>query len=154
MVFKKLKITINMKKKFRFMLKKILFGFLIIMFLNPSTLQAANYPFDYLLCDSLKNANYNFGIENRKNKLIIHKLKNNNIKKSTVYLSKDNKINLSEKNFFDNNIYLSLGSKKFFDAKTNEFLGGCFVVSNQTNLHCKLKSYYNVFNKKLPLECD
>ena len=100
MVFKKLKITINMKKKFRFMLKKILFGFLIIMFLNPSTLQAANYPFDYLLCDSLKNANYNFGIENRKNKLIIHKLKNNNIKKSTVYLSKDNKINLSEKNIF------------------------------------------------------
>ena len=60
MVIKKLKITINMKKKFHFMLKKILFGFLIIMFLNPSTLQAANYPFDYLLCDSLKNANYNF----------------------------------------------------------------------------------------------
>ena len=38
--------------------------------------------FTYLLCDSLKNANYNFGIKNSKKNFIIYKLKDQSFKKT------------------------------------------------------------------------
>ena len=42
------------------------------------------YDFNYLLCDSLKNANYNFGIKNSKKNLVIYKLKNQSFKKTKI----------------------------------------------------------------------
>lgn len=135
-------------------MKKKLILIIIQFILSQNLLEASEYNFNYLLCDSLKDANNNFGIENKKNKLIVHRLDNRNIKKSFVNKIENNKIYLNNKNYFKKNIYLNLNTKEFFDLINNEFLGGCFLVKNEKILHCKLQSYYNVFNKKLPLVCD
>ena len=39
-------------------------------------------------------------------------------------------------------------------SENDLFLGGCFVVKNEGILKCKLQSYHNVFNGKLPLACN
>ena len=111
--------------------------------------------FTYLLCDSLKNANFNFGIKNLKKKLFIYKLDNQSFKKTSVNKDKENfVINLDETNNFQKPIYLNLLTNHFYLSENNMFLGGCFVVKNEGILKCKLQSYYNVFNGKLPLACN
>ncbi len=113
------------------------------------------YNFDYLLCDSLKNANYNFGIKNLKKKLVIYKLNNKSFKKTK--LRKDKKsfiINLDKSNHFQKPIYLNFLDNHFYLSDNDMFLGGCFAVQNEEILKCKLQSYYNVFVKKLPLTCN
>ena len=113
------------------------------------------YNFDYLLCDSLKNANYNFGIKNLKKKLLIYKLENQSFKKTSVNKDKKNfVINLGETNHFQKPLYLNLIDNHFYLSENDMFLGGCFVVKNEGILKCKLKSYYNVFKNKLPLSCN
>ena len=126
----------------------------IICFFNNLSFAANSYKFNFLVCDSLKNANYNFGVENKKKYLLIYKLKNDFFKKSKVKLDKKNYIiNLKKDNYFENNIYLDLTKKQFYFLKNNEFLGGCFIVKSKRTMNCKLKSYYNVFKGKLPLNC-
>ena len=113
------------------------------------------YNFNYLLCDSLKNANYNFGIKNLKKKLVIYKLNNRSFKKTKI--KKDKKsfiINLDKSNHFQKPIYLNFLSNHFYLSENDMFLGGCFAVKNEEILKCKLKSYYNVFINKLPLACN
>ena len=57
--------------------------------------------FTYLLCDSLKNANYNFGIKNSKKNFIIYKLKGQSFKKTKKKKNIDNFIvNLDKLNHF------------------------------------------------------
>ena len=46
------------------------------------------------------------------------------------------------------------GEGTFYLSENDMFLGGCFVVKNEGILKCKLQSYYNVFNGKLPLACN
>ena len=113
------------------------------------------YNFNYLLCDSLKNANYNFGIKNSKKNLVIYKLKNQSFKKTKI--KKDIKsfvVNLDESNHFQKPIYLNFISNHFYLSNDSMFLGGCFKVKNERILKCKLKSYHNVFTNKLPLACN
>ena len=111
--------------------------------------------FTYLLCDSLKNANYNFGIKNSKKNFIIYKLKDQSFKKTKKKKNIDNFIvNLDKLNHFQKPIYLNFLSNHFYLSENDMFLGGCFVVKNEGILKCKLQSYYNVFNGKLPLACN
>ena len=67
-------------------MKNFLIFIYIVIFLNFSLKSIANnneiYGFNIMLCDSLKNANYNFGIEKiNKSKLLIYKFQNNKLKK-------------------------------------------------------------------------
>ena len=111
--------------------------------------------FTYLLCDSLKNANYNFGIKNSKKNFIIYKLKDQSFKKTKKKKNIDNFIvNLDKLNHFQKPIYLNFLSNHFYLSENDMFLGGCFKVKNESILKCKLKSYYNVFTNKLPLTCN
>ncbi len=113
------------------------------------------YKFNFLLCDSLKNANYNFGIKNSKKKLIVYKLENQSFKKTKIKKNKKNFIlNLDKSNHFQKPLYLNLLSNHFYLGENDMFLGGCFVVKNENILKCRLKSYYNVFTNKLPLTCN
>ena len=113
------------------------------------------YNFDYLLCDSLKNANYNFGIKNSKKKLVIYKLEGQSFKKTKIKKDINNCIvNLDELNHFQKPVYLNFLSNHFYLSGNDMFLGGCFKVKNERILKCKLKSYYNVFTNKLPLTCN
>ena len=90
----------------------------IICFFNNLSFAANSYKFNFLVCDSLKNANYNFGIENKKKYLLIYKLKNDFFKKSKVKLDKKNYIiNLKKDNYFEDNIYLDLTKKQFYFLK-------------------------------------
>ena len=111
--------------------------------------------FTYLLCDSLKNANYNFGIKNSKKNFIIYKLKDQSFKETKKKKNIDNFIvNLDKLNHFQKPIYLNFLSNHFYLSENDMFLGGCFKVKNESILKCKLKSYYNVFANKLPLVCN
>ena len=113
------------------------------------------YNFDYLLCDSLKNANYNFGIKNSEKNLVIYKLKNQSFKRIKIKKEKENFVlNLNKSNHFQKPIYLNLLSNHFYLSENDMFLGGCFKVKTERILKCKLKSYYNVFTNKLPLTCN
>ena len=113
------------------------------------------YDFNYLLCDSLKDANYNFGITNLKKKIVIYKLHDQSFKKTKIKKNKKNFIvNLDESNHFQKPIYLNFLSNHFYLSENDMFLGGCFEVKNERILKCKLQSYYNVFNGKLPLACN
>ena len=113
------------------------------------------YNFDYLLCDSLKNANYNFGIKNSKKNLVIYKLKGQSFKKTKKKKDTNNFIvNLDKLNHFQKPIYLNFLSNHFYLSENDMFLGGCFKVKTERILKCKLKSYYNVFTNKLPLACN
>ena len=113
------------------------------------------YNFNYLLCDSLKNANYSFGIKNSKKNFIIYKLKNQSFKKTKVKKDKKNFIiNLDKSNHFQKPIYLNYLSNHFYLSENDKFLGGSFKVKNEGILKCKLQSYYNVFTNKLPLACN
>ena len=111
--------------------------------------------FNFLLCDSLKNANYNFGIKNSKKKLIIYKLDNQSFKKTKIKKDRKNFIlNLDKSNHFQKPIYLNFLSNHFYLSENDMFMGGCFAVQNENILRCKLESYYNVFINKLPLDCN
>ena len=113
------------------------------------------YNFRFLLCDSLKNAEYNFGLENRKKNLIVYKLDSKNFKKTRIELNNKNPIiYLNKTNYIPKKIYLNLLNRQFYISENDEFLGGCFGVKSQKILKCKLQSYYNVFKKKLPLSCN
>tara|TARA_Y100000996_G_C22419975_1_gene600993 strand:- start:191 stop:610 length:420 start_codon:yes stop_codon:yes gene_type:complete len=113
------------------------------------------YNFRFLLCDSLKNAEYNFGLENRKKNLIVYKLDSKNFKKTRIELNNKNPIiYLNKTNYIPKKIYLNLLNRQFYISENDEFLGGCFDVKSQKILKCKLQSYYNVFKKKLPLSCN
>ena len=134
---------------------KLLFIVLLQLIFTQNTYANNLYKFDYLLCDSLKNANYNFGIKNLKKKLVIYKLKNQSFEKTKLKKNKKNFIvNLNESNHFQKPIYLNLIDNHFYLSENDIFLGGCFVVKNEGILKCKLQSYYNVFNGKLPLACN
>lgn len=113
------------------------------------------YKFDFLLCDSLKNANYNFGLKNSKKKLVVYKLDNKSFKKTKIKKNRKNLIiNLDKSNHFQKPIYLNFLSNHFYLSENDMFLGGCFEVKNERILKCKLQSYYNVFTNKLPLTCN
>ena len=113
------------------------------------------YKFNFLLCDSLKNANYNFGLKNSKKKLVVYKLNNKSFKKTKIKKNRKNFIiNLDRSNHFQKPIYLNFLGNHFYLSENDMFLGGCFVVKNEGILKCKLQSYYNVFNGKLPLACN
>ena len=113
------------------------------------------YNFNYLLCDSLKNANYNFGIKNLKKNFVIYKLQGQSFKKTKIKKDKKNFIiNLDKSNHFQKPIYLDFLSNHFYLIENDMFLGGCFKVKTERTLKCKLKSYYNVFTNKLPLACN
>jgi hypothetical protein len=113
------------------------------------------YKFNFLLCDSLKNANYNFGIKNSKKKLIVYKLDNQSFKKTKIKKDRKNFIlNLDKSNHFQKPIYLNFLSNHFYLSENDMFMGGCFVVKNENILKCKLKNYYRVFINKLPLACN
>ena len=139
-----------MKTNFR-----LLFILLLQLIFTQNTYANNLFKFDYLLCDSLKNANYNFGIKNSKKKLIIYKLDNQSFKMTEIKKNKKNFIlNLDKSNYLKENLYLNLLSKHFYLSENDTFLGGCFTVKNESILKCKLKSYYNVFKNKLPLSCN
>ena len=113
------------------------------------------YKFNFLLCDSLKNANYNFGLKNSKKKLVVYKLDNKSFKKTMIKKNRKNFIiNLDKSNHFQKPIYLNFLSNHFYLSENDMFLGGCFEVKNERILKCKLQSYYNVFINKLPLNCN
>ncbi len=113
------------------------------------------YKFNFLLCDSLKNANYNFGLKNSKKKLVVYKLDNKSFKKTMIKKNRKNFIiNLDKSNHFQKPIYLNFLSNHFYLNENDMFLGGCFEVKNERILKCKLQSYYNVFINKLPLNCN
>ena len=63
-------------------------------------------------------------------------------------------VNLDKLNHFQKPIYLNFLSNHFYLSENDMFLGGCFVVKNEGILKCKLQSYCNVFNGKLPLACN
>jgi hypothetical protein len=133
--------------------------FLIIIFIQLIFCQKSYsdnfYNFNYLLCDSLKNANYNFGIKNSKKNLVIYKLKGQSFKKTKIKKDANSfMVNLDKLNHFQKPIYLNFLSNHFYLSENDMFLGGCFVVKNEGILKCKLQSYYNVFNGKLPLACN
>ena len=138
----------------QFILKLLIIIFIQFIFFQKSYSNNL-YKFDYLLCDSLKNANYNFGIKNSKKKLFIYKLDKQSFKKTEIKKNKKNFIiNLDEINHFEKSIYLDLLSNHFYLSENDTFLGGCFIVKNERTLKCKLKSYYNVYKNKLPLSCN
>ena len=113
------------------------------------------YKFNFLLCDSLKNANYNFGLKNSKKKLVVYKLNNKSFKKTKIKKNRKNFIiNLDRSNHFQKPIYLNFLGNHFYLSENDMFLGGCFEVKNERILKCKLQSYYNVFTNKLPLTCN
>ena len=133
--------------------------FLIIIFIqlifSQKSYSGNFYNFNYLLCDSLENANYNFGIKNSKKNLLIYKLKGLSFKKTKIKKDTNNFIiNLDESSHFRKPIYLNLIDNHFYLSGNDMFLGGCFVVKNEGILKCKLQSYHNVFNDKLPLACN
>ena len=111
--------------------------------------------FKYILCDCLSNAEYNFGLEKRGKSFILHKLIDENIKTKKVKFDKNTyNLNLKKNNLFSDDLYVNFSNKYFYRKRDNKFLGGCFVVKNKKILHCKLKSYRNVFYNKLPLSCN
>ena len=128
----------------------------LLQFLLCQNLYAENfYKFNFLLCDSLKDASYNFGLKNSKKKLVVYKLDNQSFKKTKIKKNKENFfINLDKLNHFQKPIYLNLLSNHFYLIENDMFLGGCFEVKNERILKCKLQSYYNVFTNKLPLTCN
>lgn len=141
-------------------MKNFLIFIYIVIFLNFSLKSIANnneiYDFNIMLCDSLKNANYNFGVEKiNKSKLLIYKFQNNKLKKYNFRKNSENFILNLDQNFdFEEPLYLNLTNRQFYKINNDEFLGGCFKVKSKTELKCKLNSYYNVYNNKPPLACN
>ena len=129
---------------------------ILLQFILCQYLYAENfYKFNFLLCDSLKDANYNFGLKNSKKKLVVYKLDNKSFKKTKIKKNRKNFIiNLDKSNHFQKSIYLNFLSNHFYLSENDMFLGGCFEVKNERILKCKLQSYYNVFTNKLPLTCN
>ena len=113
------------------------------------------------MCEILfdRKRTFHFTIEDLrkilKKKLDIYKLKKQSFEKTKLKKNKKNfMVNLDESNHFQKPIYLNLLTNHFYLSENDMFLGGCFVVKNEGILKCKLQSYYNVFNGKLPLACN
>ena len=133
-----------------------IFTIISIIYLFSNISFAADfYKFNFLVCDSLKNINYSFGIEKVKNSLIIHKLDDKKFKSKKLKLDKKNFIFYLDKSYyFDKKMFMDLSKRQFYLVKNNEYLGGCFETKSKNTMLCKLKNYNNISKGELPISCS
>ena len=130
-----------------------IFTITTIIFIFSNLAFAADfYKFKFLVCDSLKDINYSFGVENNNNSLIIHKLDGKKFKNKKLQLNKKNYIfYLNKSYYFDKEIFMDVSRRQFYLAKNSKYLGGCFATKSINTMLCKLKNYNNISKGKLPI---